>query len=94
MHTPPEIKKRGGRRTGSGNKPGVPLKTDDERRELRKTYRFSEQEHQKIVEAVQVSGIEESKIVREGALKEAKRVMRRANNGVNADAKQPRENLE
>ena len=82
MHTPPEIKKRGGKRTGAGNKPGIPLKPDEERRELRKTYRFSEQEYQDILEAVQVSGIEESKIVREGALKEAKRVSRRANNGL------------
>jgi hypothetical protein len=75
---------RGGKRTGAGNKPGIPLKTDDERREIRKTYRFSDQEYQEIVEAVNVSGIEESKIVREGALKEAKRVRRRANNGMNA----------
>lgn len=68
--------KRGGARKGSGNKPDVPLKYDEDRREIRKTYRFSQKEYGIIQEAVGASDIEESKIVREGALKEAKRLRR------------------
>ena len=70
---------RGGKREGTGNKPGIPLKSDNERREIRKTYRFSQQEYDLIQEAVDVSEVKESKIVREGALKEAKCLRRRAN---------------
>lgn len=67
---------RGGKREGAGNKPNIPIKSDEDRRDIRHTYRFSQKEDGLIQDAVRVSGIEESKIVREGALKEAKRLRR------------------
>ena len=69
------MKGHGGKRKGSGNKPGVPIKGESELRTIRKVYRFSPDERQTIKEAVLMSGIEESKIVREGALKEAQRLI-------------------
>jgi len=78
---------RGGKREGSGNKPDVPLKSDDERRDIRKTYRFSNKEYDLIKKAVKASGIKESKIVREGALKEARHLRRRSNKKDEAHSK-------
>ena len=66
-----------GKREDSGNKPGIPLKSDKVRRDIRKLYRFSIEEYSIIQAVVEASGIEESKLVRQGALKEAHRLQSR-----------------
>jgi len=69
---------RGGANRNQGLRPGTyknAEKSEEKRRTIRKTYRFSQVERQTIEKAVLVSGIEESKIVREGALKEAQRLI-------------------
>lgn len=71
-------KGRGGANRNQGLRPNTyknAEKPEEERRTIRKTYRFSQVDRETIKQAVLMSEIEESKIVREGALKEAQRII-------------------
>jgi len=69
---------RGGVRKGAGRKRGVKVghvKPKSERREHRKGVRFTEQEHQLIKKACEVSGLSESAVIQRGAVIAAKRIL-------------------
>ena len=69
---------RGGVRKGAGRKSGVKvghIKSKSERRDHRKGVRFTEQEHQLIKKACEVSGLSESAVIQRGAVIAAKRIL-------------------
>lgn len=75
-------KRRGaGRKTGSSGIPKTRLKPDSQKRVVRKLYQWTPDEYARIQQAVETSGVKESKIVQTGTLKEVESILHETTNG-------------
>ena len=85
--------KRGGKRQGAGRKPGS-VKPEGEKRTIRKLYQWTEEEYHRIKQAVETSGIKESKIVQTATLERVEAILNESPDGeqpLALDAKERRE---
>lgn len=81
----------GGKRKGAGRKPGS-VKPQAEKRVVRKLYQWTPDEYAKIQQAVETSGVKESKIVQMGTMKQVEIILNERPDGeqrVAADEKPP-----
>lgn len=65
---------RGGKRNPPGGRPAGSTKTTEQKHDIRKTYRWSHEEYQAIIEAREAEGMSEAVFVRLAVLDRVKEV--------------------
>ena len=72
------MNQRGGKRDGAGRKPGS-VKSQTEKRVIRKLYQWTPVEYARIQQAVKASGMMESKIVQTATMEKVESILNESN---------------